>query len=60
MITLTEDELNVITLILLKHDILVRWGQLPKLIDFTPDDFDCLVAKIDRMQKIAWLQEQRK
>lgn len=58
-ITLTEDELAVIMLSLMKHDVLIRWNQLPKLLNFTSDDFDCLISKVDKMQKIAWLKEQR-
>jgi len=59
-IKLTWDELCVINLSLIKHDILIRWGQLPKLVSFTSEQFDCLISKIDKMEKIAWLQEQRK
>ncbi|MCJ7697789.1 MAG: hypothetical protein MUO73_05625 [Thermoplasmata archaeon] len=59
IITLTEDELAVIMLSLMKHYWLIRAGTLPELINFASDNFDCLISKIDKMQRIAWLREQK-
>lgn len=58
-IELTEDEWGVVGLSLLKHLALIGAGALPPLLNFTSDDFDCLISKVDKKQKIAWLKEQR-
>ena len=58
-IVLTEYELAVINLSLMKHAVLISLKQLPTIVDFTETDFDYLIEKIDKMQKIAWLKKQR-
>ena len=58
-IELTEDEWAVVELSLLKHLALIRTGVLPTLLNFSNDNFDCLISKVDKLQKVAWLKEQR-
>lgn len=58
-IDLTEYEWAVVELSLLKHLTLIRTGALPELLNFSSDDFDCLISKVDKLQKVAWLKEQR-
>jgi len=58
-IELTEYEWAVVELSLLKHLALIRTGALPELLNFNQDNFNCLISKVDKIHKIAWLKEQR-
>jgi hypothetical protein len=58
-IILTENELALIGWLLVKHAALIEAGTLPAIENIYYKDFDCLISKVDKLQKIAWLKEQR-